>query len=91
VVIRKAKIGEVEFRMVAKPASTVRSAQAMSVNGITLFKHAWMRKRRHVAWSRDRPSPRQQIRATRMPPAINVRAAISVTGGMVATPILMKV
>src|SRR4051812_7097612 len=49
-----------------------------------------MRKRRHVAWSRGRPSPRQRMRARRMPPAINVRAAISVTGGMVATPILMK-
>src|SRR5262245_61272170 len=37
---RKAKMGDVELRMVAKPASTVRSAQAISVNGTTLFRQA---------------------------------------------------
>ena len=39
-VSRKVKIGEVEFRMVARPASTVRSAQAISVKGMTLLRHA---------------------------------------------------
>ena len=39
-VSRKVKIGEVEFRMVARPASTVRSAQAISVNGTTLLRQA---------------------------------------------------
>jgi hypothetical protein len=36
----KVKIGVVEFSMVARPASTVRSAQAIKVNGMTLFKQA---------------------------------------------------
>ena len=34
---RKAKIGVVELRIVASPASTVSSAQAISVNGTTLL------------------------------------------------------
>src|ERR1700741_46117 len=35
-VMRKVKIGVVELRMAARPASRVSSAQAMSVNGKTL-------------------------------------------------------
>jgi len=34
------KIGEVEFRMVARPASTDFSAQAINVNGNTLLRNA---------------------------------------------------
>ncbi len=48
-------------------------------------------KRRQAAKSRGRRSPRQRMTANRTPPAISVRAAISVNGGIVSTPILMKV
>lgn len=44
--------GEAEFRIVAKPASTERSAHAMSVKGTTLFNNACTKKRRHTAGSR---------------------------------------
>lgn len=90
-VSRKVKIGEVALRMVARPASTERSAAAISVKGITLLRQAWKAKRRHVAASRGMASPRQRMMANRMPPAIKVRAAMKVTGGIVWTPILMKV
>jgi hypothetical protein len=90
-VIRKAKIGVVELRIVARPASTLRSAQAISVKGMTLLRQAWKRKRRQTAASRGRRRPRDRMTAWRMPPAISVRAAMKVTGGMVATPIRMKV
>lgn len=89
-VSKKVKIGEVAFRIVASPASSERSAQAISLNGTTLFRHAWNANRRQLAASPGKASPRQRIKANRMPPAIRVRAAISVTGGIVATPILMK-
>jgi hypothetical protein len=88
---RKVKIGEVAFRMVARPASTERSAAAIRVNGTTLLKHAWKAKRRQLAASPGMESPRQRMMANRMPPAIRVRAAMKVTGGIVSTPILMKV
>src|SRR6185312_17354436 len=90
-VMRKVKIGEVELRMVASPATTSSSAQAIKVNGTTLLRQAWNRNRRQVAPSRGNVSPRQRSTVTRMAPAIRVRAAIKVTGGMVATPSLMKV
>lgn len=87
---RKTKTGVVALRMVASPASTLRSAQAISVKGSTLLRQAWNRKSRQVARSRGRLKPRQRIIATRTAPAISVRAAISVSGGIVSTPILMK-
>ncbi len=77
--------------MAATPASVVRSDQAIRVKGTTLFKQAWNRNRRHIAPSRGNVRPRHAISARRTVPAISVRAAISVTGGMVSTPILMKV
>jgi hypothetical protein len=88
---KKVKIGDVEFRIVAKPASTPRSAQAMSVKGTTLLRQACVMKRRHVAQSLGRCAPRDRMTARRIRPAIVVRAAIGVTGGMVSTPSLMKV
>src|SRR5262245_17550165 len=87
---RNVKIGDVALRMAAGPASTDRSAQAMSVNGMTLLRHAWNRKRRQVGASLGEVNPRHLMIATRIDPAIKVRAAIIVTGGMVATAILMK-
>ena len=88
---KNAKIGEVELRMVASPASSARSAQAISVHGITLLRQAWNRKRRQVAASFGNRSPRPCMIASSSRPAIDVRAAIRVTGGIVATPSLMKV
>lgn len=84
------KIGLVELRIVASPASTLRSAQAISVNGMTLLRQAWTRKSRQVAPSRGRRRPRQRSTPSRIAPASSVRAAISVTGGIVSTPTLMK-
>ncbi len=55
---KKAKIGEVELRMVASPASSERSPQAISVQGMTLLRQAWNRKRRQVAASRGSSTPR---------------------------------
>ena len=89
--MRKAKIGVVELRIVASPASTLVSAQAISVNGIALLRHAWNRNRRQVAASDGRRSPRDRMTTTRIKPAIRVRAAMKVIGGMVATPSLMNV
>jgi hypothetical protein len=37
---KKAKIGDVELRMAARPASVVCSAHAISEKGITLLRHA---------------------------------------------------
>src|SRR5579872_4535853 len=64
---KNVNIGEVELRMVASPASTERSAQAIKVQGTTLLRQAWNMKRRQ---SRDlsedaslgRPSPAATIR-----------------------------
>ncbi|MNW22452.1 hypothetical protein D3C71_2239250 [compost metagenome] len=61
------------------------------VKGKTLLRQAWNRKRLQVAASRGSLMPRKRRTASRMVPAISVRAAMSVTGGMVSTPILMKV
>ena len=88
---RKVKIGEAELRMVASPASTKRSPQAISVHGITLLRQAWKMKRRQVAPSIGIVTPRIRMMTSSKSPAIAVRAAISVIGGMVATPSLMKV
>jgi hypothetical protein len=85
------KIGVAELRIAASPASTDCSAQAISVKGMTLFRQAWRKNRRHVSRSRGRRTCRCRRTASRMPPAISVRAAIKVTGGTVSTPILMKV
>ena len=88
---KKVKIGAVELRMVATPASSARVPQATIVQGMTLLRQAWNRKRRQVAASVGNAIPRQRMIATSSRPAISVRAAISVTGGIVATPTLMKV
>jgi len=85
------KIGDVEFRMVARPASTLRSAHAINVNGNTLSKQACSMKRRQFAASRGSWTPRIQITPSNSEPAKSVRAAMSVTGGIVATPISMRV
>ena len=88
---KKVKIGDVELRMVASPASSARSPQASMVQGITLLRQAWNRKRRQVAASVGRLMPRQRMMTRSSSPAIRVRAAIRVTGGIVATPSRMKV
>lgn len=90
-VSRKVKIGDVALRIVTRPASIERSAAAISVNGMTLLRQAWNMKRRHMTTSRGMTRPRQRMRPSRMPPAISVRPAMKVTGGIVSTPILMKV
>ena len=87
---KKVKIGDVELRMVARPASSERSPQAIIVQGMTLLRQAWNRKRRQVAASRGIRMPAQHMIASNSAPAIAVRAAIKVIGGMVATPTLMK-
>ena len=84
-------IGEVELRMVANPASSERSPQAIKVQGITLLRKACNRNRRQVAISRGSLTPRACMITSNSNPAIKVRAAISVIGGMVATPSLMNV
>ncbi len=84
-------MGEVALRMVATPASTVCSAQAIRVNGTTLFSPAWNRKRAQVARSCGSRMPRSRRMTARRAPAIRVRAAMKVSGGMVSTPTLMKV
>ena len=63
----------------------------MSVNGITLFRHACSENRRQVAASRGRLDPRERMTASKIAPAMRVRAAIRLSGGIVSTPILMKV
>jgi hypothetical protein len=88
---KKVNIGDVELRMVASPASSERSLQAINVQGITLLRKACNMKRRHVSASRGRLSPRARITTSNSNPAIRVRAAIRVVGGMVATPSLMNV
>ena len=85
------KIGAVELRIVASPASSVRSPQATMVQGMTLFMPAWNRKRRQVARSVGMITPRARMMTSSSSPAIAVRPAIRVIGGMVATPIRMKV
>jgi len=90
-VIRKVKIGEVEFRIAARPASRLVSAQAIMVKGMTLFITAWKPNSRQVRPSVGMGMPRSRSTSSSTAPAITVRAAISVTGGMVATPSLMKV
>ena len=87
---RKVKIGAAELRMVAKPASTVRSPQAIRVQGMTLLRTAWNAKRRQVAALVGICMPRQRMISSSSTPAISVRNAIKVIGGMVATPSLMK-
>jgi hypothetical protein len=87
---RKVKIGAAELRMVARPASTDRSPQAISVQGMTLLRQAWTAKRRQVAASVGIVTPRQRMTRSSSTPAIRVRHAIRVIGGIVATPSLMK-
>jgi hypothetical protein len=58
---------------------------------MTLLRQAWKVKRFQVAASRGISIPRSRMTISSRTPAIAVRAAISVIGGMVATPSLMKV
>ena len=88
---KNVNIGAVELRMVATPASSARVPQATIVHGMTLLRQAWNRKRRQFAASAGNLIPRQRMIATSSSPAISVRPAISVTGGIVATAIFRKV
>ena len=67
---KNVKIGEVELRMVASPASSDRSPQAIIVQGMTLLRQAWNRKRRQVAASVGNATPRQRMMTTSSSPAI---------------------
>ena len=73
------------------PASSACDPQATIVHGTTLLRQAWNRKRRQVVASTGILTPRQRMIASSSTPAISVRHAIRVIGGMVATPIWMKV
>ena len=84
-------IGAVELRMVATLASSARVPQATMVHGMTLLRQAWNRKRRQFSASTGILIPRQRMIATSRSPAISVRPAISVTGGIVATAIFRNV
>ena len=88
---KNVNIGAVELRMVATPASNACAPQATIVHGITLLRQVWNRKRRQVVASTGILTPRQRMMASNSDPAISVRHAIRVIGGMVATPIRMKV
>ena len=88
---KNVNIGAVELRMVATPASSVRDPQATIVHGMTLLRQAWNRSRRQVVASMGIRTPRQRMIASSSNPAISVRHAIRVIGGMVATPTRMKV
>ena len=79
----KVKIGDVEFRIVPRPASIYCSAQAISVNGIALLMSDCVRKRRQFAPSRGIDTPRIFITVSRITAAMIVREAIMVIGGMV--------
>ena len=68
---KKVKIGDVELRMVARPASSERSPQASMVQGITLLRQAWNRKRRQVAASVGIRMPRQRMITSSSSPAIS--------------------
>ena len=87
---RKVKIGDEEFRMVASPASTHCSAHAIKVNGTTLLRHAWTRNRRQTLGSPGNVTRRARRTTTSTTDATKVRAAISVSGGIVSTPSLMN-
>jgi hypothetical protein len=58
---------------------------------MTLLRQAWNANRRQVAPSLGIAMPRSRMMTMSSIPAIAVRAAISVIGGIVATPSLMKV
>jgi hypothetical protein len=77
--------------MVARPASSDCSAQAIRVKGATLFSRAWTKNRRQIPKSRGNAIPRAYIHARRSEPAMRVLAAMNVSGGIVSTPTLMKV
>jgi len=77
--------------MVARPASTDCSAQAIKVNGITLLRQACNRKRRQSARPVGIAMWRQRRTPTSTTAAMVVRAAMSVIGGIDSTPTLMNV
>ena len=61
------------------------------VQGMTLLRQAWNRKRRQFAASVGNLTPRQCMMTTSSSPAINVRPAIRVIGGIVSTATFRKV
>ena len=68
-----------------------RSAHAINVKGTALLSTACSANRRHITTSFGNRKPRQCRTPSRISPAISVRTAMNVTGGMVSTPILMNV
>ena len=54
---KNVNIGAVELRMVATPASSARAPHATIVQGMTLLRHAWNRKRRQFAASAGSADP----------------------------------
>ena len=91
-VSRKVKIGEVELRMVARPASTVFSRPRDQREGDDAVEAGLDQEAQpQPAVPRQRDAAQRASPASRIDPAIKVRAAIKVTGGIVSTPTLMKV
>lgn len=62
----------------------------MSVNGTTLLRQACTRNDRQAVRSFGRAMPRSRSNISSKRPAMMVRAAMNVTGGIVPTPTLMK-
>ena len=86
------KIGEVEFRIVARPASTDCSAHAISVNGNHAVEAGLEQEAAPERGnSLGSATPRNRSTASSTMAAIVVRPAIKVTGGIVSTPTLMNV
>lgn len=69
---RNAKIGVLELRIAATPASTVRSAQAISVKGKTLLRQAWNRNRRHEPESHGSDRPHAHGQSSKMAVAVHL-------------------
>jgi hypothetical protein len=88
--MKNTKIGEVEFSTPAGPLSTCCCPQASTVHDAMLLKNAWMSSIRHVLESLGNRALWKPITTTRNAAARLTRTAISVTGGMVATAILIN-
>jgi DNA-binding transcriptional regulator YhcF (GntR family) len=83
--VARGTVGLLAYSLIVADSLLIR------VKGTTLLRQAWNRKRPQVFRSLGNLSPRNLMIATRIAPAISVLAAINVTGGIVSTPILMKV
>jgi hypothetical protein len=88
---KKVKIGDVELRITPIFTSTVDCAQAISVNGMMLFRNDCRMSCRSSFGSRGNFAPCSRMTSSRSSPAIVARMAVSVIGGMVTTAIFVSV